>query len=47
MEDPETTEWLDINNSCGDEPYDKLNPHLKKDAGTPTKLKNLVIGIFL
>jgi FtsP/CotA-like multicopper oxidase with cupredoxin domain len=44
--DPTSKTWKSITNSCGDEPYDKLVPFVKKDVGEADSKKNLNIGWF-
>lgn len=41
--DPTTSQWK-ISNSCGDEPYDKLVPYVKKTVGNAAAQKNLNVG---
>lgn len=45
-EDPTTTTWSSITDSCGDEPYASLVPYVKKDVGKADSKKNLNIGWF-
>jgi hypothetical protein len=46
VSDPTSSQWKSITNSCGDEPYDKLVPYVKKTVGTAAGQKNLNVGWF-
>ncbi|KAL4878340.1 multicopper oxidase-domain-containing protein [Aspergillus karnatakaensis] len=44
--DPTTTQWESITNSCGDEPYDKLVPWVRKTVGRAAQQESLKVGWF-
>ncbi|KAL4734675.1 Cupredoxin [Aspergillus similis] len=46
ISDPTSSQWSSISNSCGDEPYDKLVPYVKRTVGKAAGQKNLNVGWY-
>ncbi|KAL4895180.1 multicopper oxidase-domain-containing protein [Aspergillus ambiguus] len=44
--DPTTEKWDSVTNSCGDEPYDKLVPHVGKNVGEVVDMEHFNLGWF-
>ncbi|KAL4771053.1 Cupredoxin [Aspergillus nidulans var. acristatus] len=46
ISDPTSSQWPSIRNSCGDEPYDKLVPYVKRTVGKAAGQENLNVGWY-